>query len=226
MNKAVWKHTDAARLYQVDGWGGGYFSVNGKGNVEAVTDAENPIDLKLLCDKLAARGLHPPLLLRFSDMLKRRMQQIHKRFSIAIEEAGYSGDYYGVYPIKVNQQYQVVEEIVEFGAGLHWGLEAGSKPELYATLAMLDDVEGIIVCNGYKDQGFIELALMGLKLGKRVFIVVEKPNELDLILEHRQAYRRGSPDRVALPAGDDQQRFLGRLRRRHVQVRALSIRAA
>jgi arginine decarboxylase len=182
MNKAVWTQSSAAKLYQVEGWGGGYFNVNGRGNVEAVTDAENPIDLKLLCDKLAARGLHPPLLLRFSDMLKRRMQQIHKRFSIAIEEAKYSGGYYGVYPIKVNQQYQVVEEIVEFGAGLNWGLEVGSKPELYATLAMLNDVEGIIVCNGYKDQGFIELALMGLKLGKRVFIVVEKPNELDLIL--------------------------------------------
>jgi len=182
MNKKVWQHTDAARLYQVDGWSGGYFSVNGKGNVEALADAGSPIDLKLLCDRLAVRGLRPPLLLRFSDMLRRRMQQIHKRFSIAIEEAGYAGDYYGVYPIKVNQQYQVVEEIIRFGGGLHWGLEAGSKPELYATLAMLDDIEGVIVCNGYKDQGFIELALMGLKLGKRVFIVVEKPEELELIL--------------------------------------------
>ncbi|MCB1862211.1 MAG: arginine decarboxylase, partial [Gammaproteobacteria bacterium] len=182
MNKTGWKHSDAAKLYQIDGWGGGYFNVNRMGNVEAVADTENSIDLKLLCEQLAARGLHPPLLLRFSDMLKRRMQQIHKRFAKAIEEAGYTGDYFGVYPIKVNQQYQVVEEIVEFGAGLRWGLEAGSKPELYATLAILDDVEGLIVCNGYKDQGFIELALMGLKLGKQVFIVVEKPNELDLIL--------------------------------------------
>ncbi|MCB1866949.1 MAG: biosynthetic arginine decarboxylase, partial [Gammaproteobacteria bacterium] len=182
MNKVGWKHTQAAKLYQVDGWGGGYFSINEKGNLEAVADAENRIDLKLLCDKLASKGLHPPLLLRFSDMLKRRMRQIHKRFSKAIEEAGYSGEYFGVYPIKVNQQFQVVEEIVEFGRGLHWGLEAGSKPELYATLAMLEDIEGIIVCNGYKDSSFIELALIGLKLGKRVFIVVEKPNELDLIL--------------------------------------------
>ena len=182
MNKVGWKHTQAAKLYQVDGWGGGYFIIKEKGNLEAVADAENRIDLKLLCDKLASKGLHPPLLLRFSDMLKRRMRQIHKRFSKAIEEAGYSGEYFGVYPIKVNQQFQVVEEIVEFGRGLHWGLEAGSKPELYATLAMLEDIEGIIVCNGYKDSSFIELALIGLKLGKRVFIVVEKPNELDLIL--------------------------------------------
>ena len=199
MNRSVWKYTDAAKLYQVDGWGGGYFSVNGSGNVEAVSDAESPIDLKLLCDKLADRGLHPPLLLRFSDILKRRMQQIHRRFSRAIEEAEYGGNYYGVYPIKVNQQYQVVEEIVEFGAGLHWGLEAGSKPELYATLAMLDDVEGIIVCNGYKDQGFIELALVGLKLGKRVFIVVEKPNELDLILS--TAKRIGVDPLIGLRCG-------------------------
>jgi len=182
MINAEWKHTDAASLYQVDGWGGGYFSVNEKGNVEALSNTGKPVDLKVLCDKLAAKGVHPPLLLRFSDMLKGRMEQIHKRFSIAIAEAEYGGNYLGVYPIKVNQQYQVVEEVVEFGAGLHWGLEAGSKPELHATLAMLDDIEGIIVCNGYKDQGYIELALMGLKLGKQVFIVVEKPSELALIL--------------------------------------------
>lgn len=150
--------------------------------MEAITDGKNGIDLKQLCDDLAKRNLRPPLLLRFSDMLKRRMAQIHKRFRIACEEAEYGGRYYGVYPIKVNQQRQVVEEIVEFGSAFNWGLEAGSKPELHATLAMLEDVEGLIVCNGYKDQEFIDLAMMGLKMGKQVFVVVEKPNELDLIL--------------------------------------------
>lgn len=182
MSKSKWNYQDAAQLYQVEGWSGGFFGVSEAGRVEAVTSKEHRIDLKALCEELAAEGLHPPLLLRFSDMLKRRMQQIHKRFSIACDDAGYSGSYYGVYPIKVNQQYQVVEEVVEFGADLHWGLEAGSKPELHATLAMLEDVEGLIVCNGYKDQEFIELALMGVKMGKQVFIVVEKPNELDLTL--------------------------------------------
>ena len=180
---SAWSTEDSARLYQVDGWGHGYFGVNAAGNAEAFPDGVHSIDLKALCDDLASRDLYPPLLLRFSDMLKRRMEQIHLRFSIAREEASYEGRYYGVYPIKVNQQRQVIEEIIEFGAEFNWGLEAGSKPELHATLAMLEDVEGLIVCNGYKDREFIELALMGLKMGKRVFIVVEKPNELNLILQ-------------------------------------------
>ena len=178
----MWDKHQADRLYQVASWGGGYFGVNDQGHVEALTDGVRRIDLKKLCDELSDRDLRPPLLLRFSDMLNRRMAQIHKRFSIALEEAGYTGQYYGVYPIKVNQQRQVVEEIVEFGAAYHWGLEAGSKPELHATLAMLEDVEGLIICNGYKDQEFVDLAMMGLKMGKRVFVVVEKPNELELIL--------------------------------------------
>jgi len=182
MSRRLWKTSDSASLYKVESWGGDYFRVNDQGNVAAITGAGHSVDLKQLCDELAAKGLHPPLLLRFSDILKRRMQQIHKRFAIAIQVSGYRGDYYGVYPIKVNQQYQVVEEIVGFGADLHWGLEAGSKPELYAALAMLNHGDGIIICNGYKDQSFIELALMGLRLGRRLFIVVEKPNELDLIL--------------------------------------------
>ena len=182
MSKHSWDHNDSARLYQVAGWGGGYYDVNALGNVEINSEGQHRIDLKALCDELAEQELYPPLLLRFSDILKRRMQQIHKRFEISRTEAQYQGRYYGVYPIKVNQNRQVVEEIIEFGAQFNWGLEAGSKPELHATLAMLEDVEGLIICNGYKDQEFIELALMGLKMGKRVFIVVEKPNELELIL--------------------------------------------
>ena len=188
MSERDWSVADAADLYQVDGWGGGYFQLNQEGHVEAITDGVHTIDLKKLCDELAQRDLWPPLLLRFSDMLKQRMKQIHKRFSIACNEAEYRGRYYGVYPIKVNQQRQVVEEIVEFGAEFNWGLEAGSKPELHATLAMLEDVEGLIVCNGYKDQEFIDLAMMGLKMGKQVFVVVEKPSELDLILASAERF--------------------------------------
>ncbi len=185
MSKKKWGIKDSANLYQLPGWSGGFFNINAAGNLEAKA-CGNRVDLKELCSELAAQGLHPPLLLRFSDLLNQRMKQIYKRFTIAREEAEYQGKYYGVYPIKVNQQRQVVEEIVEYGAAFNWGLEAGSKPELHATLAMLEDVEGLIICNGYKDQEFIELALMGLKMGKRVFIVIEKPNELDLVLTTAQ----------------------------------------
>lgn len=178
-----WSTRDASDLYQVEGWGNGFFGINEAGHMAAIPDGEHQVDLKQLCDELAAKDLYPPLLLRFSDILKQRMGQIHERFSTARDEADYEGRYYGVYPIKVNQQRQVVEEIVEFGAEFNWGLEAGSKPELHATLAMLEDVEGLIICNGYKDREFIELAMIGRKMGKRVFIVVEKPNELDMILE-------------------------------------------
>jgi len=180
---AAWTAEDSATLYQVQGWGNGFFGVNELGHMVAIPDGENPVDLKKLYDELTARDMYAPLLLRFSDILRVRMGQIHSRFMLARNEAEYQGHYFGVYPIKVNQQRQVVEEIVEFGSSLNWGLEAGSKPELHATLAMLEDVEGLIVCNGYKDREFIELAMIGRKMGKRVFIVVEKPNELDLILE-------------------------------------------
>jgi len=174
---------DSAALYQVQGWGNGFFDINDKGHMVAIPDGKNPVDLKKLYDELTARDMYAPLLLRFSDILRERMGQIHSRFMIALDEAEYQGQYFGVYPIKVNQQRQVVEEIVEFGSEFNWGLEAGSKPELHATLAMLEEVEGLIVCNGYKDREFIELAMIGRKMGKRVFIVVEKPNELELILE-------------------------------------------
>jgi len=189
MTQTSWSSVDAEQLYQVQGWGNGFFSVNEEGHMVAIPDGKNPVDLKKLYDELTERDLYAPLLLRFSDILKERMAQIHARFMIAREESGYQGEYFGVYPIKVNQQRQVVEEVVEFGSAFSWGLEAGSKPELHATLAMLEDVEGLIVCNGYKDREFIELAMIGRKIGKRVFIVVEKPNELDLILEAAKRFK-------------------------------------
>ena len=189
MSKDAWSVDKAAELYQVEGWGSGYFRINESGNVESVADGVHSIDLKQLCDQLAKQDIYPPLLLRFSDILNSRMEQLNRRFSLACTEAGYQGRYYGVYPIKVNQQYQVVEEIIEFGAQYNWGLEAGSKPELHATLAMLEDVEGLIICNGYKDREYIELAMLGLKMGKQVFIVVEKPHELDLIIDSAQRHK-------------------------------------
>ena len=189
MSKETWSVEKAAELYQVEGWGSGYFRINESGNVETVADGVHSIDLKLLCEKLAQKDIYPPLLLRFSDILNSCMEQLNRRFSLACTEAGYQGRYYGVYPIKVNQQYQVVEEIIEFGAQYNWGLEAGSKPELHATLAMLEDVEGLIICNGYKDREYIELAMLGLKMGKQVFIVVEKPHELELIIDSAQRHK-------------------------------------
>jgi len=178
-----WTTEDAKELYQVSGWSSGFFDINQRGNLNALPDGKIPVDLKELCDELAQQGIYPPLLIRFSDILKRRMEQLNRRFHRACDEAGYQGRYYGVYPIKVNQQYQLVEEVVEFGADFNWGLEAGSKPELHATLAMLEDVEGLIICNGYKDQEYIELAMIGLKMGKRVFVVIEKPHELKLLID-------------------------------------------
>ncbi len=183
MTEKDWTVTDSADLYQVAGWGNGFFGVNDKGNLVAIPDGEHQIDLKTLCDSLTTGDMSTPLLLRFSDIIKQRMSQIHSRFQTARADSGYEGRYYGVYPIKVNQQRQVVEEIVEFGTEFNWGLEAGSKPELHATLAMLEDIDGLIICNGYKDREFVELAMMGRKMGKRVYIVVEKANELDLILD-------------------------------------------
>ena len=178
-----WDIEQATDLYQVGRWGKGFFSVNEAGHMQVHVNGDQAIDLKTLCEDLAERGLHAPVLLRFSDILKGRMRQLFDTFARARQEAGYEGRYYGVYPIKVNQQCQVVEEIIDFGAELNWGLEAGSKPELHATLAMLEDVEGLIVCNGYKDREFIYLALLGQKMGKQVFIVIEKLNELQLIIE-------------------------------------------
>ncbi|MDX8402352.1 MAG: biosynthetic arginine decarboxylase, partial [Mariprofundaceae bacterium] len=185
--EAAWTPRDAAALYRIEDWGKGFFRVNAAGHIEATPDGRLPIDLAHLCDELAARGLHPPLLLRFSDILRRRMGQIHERFERARAEAEYEGRYFGVYPVKVNQQRQVVEEIIEFGAAFEWGLEAGSKPELHAVLALLDEVEGPVVCNGYKDREFVELAMIGRKLGKRMFVVVEKTGELELILAASRA---------------------------------------
>jgi arginine decarboxylase len=141
------------------------------------------IDFKELIEEIQARGISLPVLIRFSDILQSRIEKLQDCFRKAIQNYDYQGEYFGAYPIKVNQQRQVVEEIVSFGHPYHVGLEAGSKPELHAVLALLKDPEAPIICNGYKDREFIELALMGRKLGKKIFIVVEKLSELRPILE-------------------------------------------
>ena len=180
-----WNVADSAEVYGVKYWGNSYFSINDAGNVQSHPNGADgaKIDLKELVDEVARRGIGLPLLIRFSDVLKSRIVELNETFKRAIAEYGYKGEYKGVYPIKVNQHRFVVEEIVAFGRPYHYGLEAGSKPELLAVMAMLDDEEALIVCNGYKDEEYIETALMASKLGRTVLIVVEKYSELSLIAE-------------------------------------------
>jgi arginine decarboxylase len=180
-----WTIADSAEVYGVKYWGHNYFSVAESGNMQAhPAGLEGPaIDLKELVDEVARRGIGLPLLIRFSDVLRSRIVELNETFKNAIAEYGYKGEFKGVYPIKVNQHRYVVEEIIRFGRPYHYGLEAGSKPELLAVMAMLDDEDALIVCNGYKDEEYIETALMASKLGRTVLIVVEKFSELQLIAD-------------------------------------------
>jgi arginine decarboxylase len=178
---------DAARaLYNLEGWGVGYFDINERGHVIVRPDPARPdktLDLKDLSRDLEEQGIQLPVLLRFSDILRSRIETLSERFATAMREFDYSGGYTTVYPIKVNQQRHVVEEIVSFGKTHGVGLECGSKPELQAVLGLSESTEHLIVCNGYKDHEFMRLALMGQKLGHRVFIVLEQVSELDVLLE-------------------------------------------
>src|SRR5690349_16943281 len=178
---------DAARaLYKIEGWGGGYFDVNDEGHVIVRPDKDRPdhvVDLYEITNDLEEQGIALPVLLRFSDILRSRIEDLTTRFEQAREEFSYTGAYTTVYPIKVNQQRHVVEEIVEFGKGRRVGLECGSKPELQAILGLAEDTEHVIVCNGYKDEEFMRLALMGQKLGHQVYIVIEQLSEIDVLLQ-------------------------------------------
>lgn len=179
---------DAIALYNVDRWGGGYFTVNAGGHVAVRpnTTADAEIDIMELVEEAKTRGLAFPMVIRFQDLLRHRVETINQAFAEAIAELEYHGVYRGVFPIKVNQLREVVEEILEAGRAFHFGIEAGSKPELMAALAMHEDPESLIVCNGYKDTEFIRMALLGRKLGKTVILVVEKLEELSHILRVSQ----------------------------------------
>ena len=176
-----WDVESAIATYNVDGWGGGYFTVNAEGNVVAKPLQENGGSITILevVNEARSRGLSFPLVIRFQDLLRHRVESVNLAFQNAITEFGYRGQYRGVFPIKVNQLREVIEEIVDAGQQFHFGLEAGSKPELVAALAMHKDAESLIICNGYKDPAFIRIALLGRKLGKLVVIVVEKLEELE-----------------------------------------------
>ncbi len=183
---APWTVDDARALYNIEGWGAGYFDINERGNVIVRPDPDSPaasVDLRDLARDLEEQGIQLPVLLRFSDILRSRVQTLSERFAAAMREFDYTGKYTTVYPIKVNQQRHVVEEIVRYGSAHGVGLECGSKPELQAVLGLVEGTEQLIVCNGYKDHEFMRLALMGQKLGHRVFIVLEQLSELDVLLE-------------------------------------------
>ena len=179
--KTDWDVESAIATYNVDGWGSGYFSINENGNVNVRPLQENggSIDILAVVNEARSRGLGFPLVIRFQDLLRHRVESVNRAFQAAINEFGYRNGYRGVFPIKVNQLREVIEEIVDAGQQFHFGLEAGSKPELVAALAMHKDPESLIICNGYKDPAFIRIALLGRKLGKSVIIVVEKLEELE-----------------------------------------------
>jgi arginine decarboxylase len=176
---------DAISLYNVDRWGGGYFTVSKKGNVVVLPNrsSDQRIDLMEIVAEAKERKLDFPITVRFHDLLRDRVETINKAFADAIETMGYRNVYRGVFPIKVNQLREVVEEILDAGKPWHFGIEAGSKPELMAALALHNDPESLVICNGYKDTAFVRNALLGRKLGKTVILVVEKLEELTHILE-------------------------------------------
>ncbi|HEY3495405.1 MAG TPA: biosynthetic arginine decarboxylase [Polyangiaceae bacterium] len=179
-----WTPDRSAQRYQITGWGTPYFQVNARGQVEVTPDPDRPqqaINLHELTQELRARGLELPLLIRFSDIVRDRIKRLNEAFAKAIGEYEYQGTYRGVYPVKVNQQRHLVEEIVHYGRAWNFGLEAGSKPELLIALAAMQDVGGLIICNGYKDQKYIETALVAQKFDKTVIVVLERLEEIDIV---------------------------------------------
>ncbi len=185
-----WSVQDSSETYNIQNWGKGYFSINADGNVAVHPRGkpESSIDLKKLVDQLIVRDIQLPTLIRFSDILNHRLAEMHTAFENAISENGYQGKYAAVYPIKVNQQRHVVEEILKCGADYGWGLEAGSKPELLVVLALTNGRNTPIICNGFKDDEFIETVVLAQKLGKNIIPVIEKFTELELLIKYGQKH--------------------------------------
>jgi arginine decarboxylase len=179
-----WDIESARALYNIHRWGAKYFDINDAGHVVAWPQQEAgvAVDVTDVIEEAKARGLKFPLLIRFQDILRHRVEAINKAFQNSIAEFNYQGKYRGVFPIKVNQLREVVEEILDAGKPFDFGLEVGSKPELFAGLALQNQIGSLIICNGYKDADFIKMALLGIKLGKRVIMVVEKLEELRHII--------------------------------------------
>lgn len=186
MKAPSWSIEESAELYGIREWGHDYFDISKHGEVVVnLKDGKKtkPVSLASIVKGLRERGTQLPLLIRFGDLLRWRIDELNEGFASAIKEGKYQGVYRGVYPIKVNQQQEVIEEITRYGRKYHYGLEAGSKPELIAALSYMHDPEAYIVCNGYKDEEFIDLALYAQKMGLQVILVLEMPSELELILK-------------------------------------------
>ena len=187
-----WTVDDASETYGINHWGAGYYSISRRGEVvvdltDRATGSPHAVSIPKILDELDARGIRPPLLLRFPRILERRIEELYHGFAKAISDLEYGGMYRGDFPIKVNQQQQVAEEVAAYGRRFHYGFEVGSKPELIAALAYLKDSDALLVCNGYKDEEFIDLALYGQLLGLRVVMVLEMPHELGIIEERSAA---------------------------------------
>jgi arginine decarboxylase len=185
---APWSIEQASATYDIDRWGGGYFGINEQGEitVQPLQSEGAALSIHRVAQEARARGLNFPLLIRFQDLLRHRVRAINESFASAIQELHYTGQYRGVFPIKVNQLREVVEEIVDAGKPYHFGIEVGSKPELMAGLAIHQDPESLLICNGYKDPEFIQMALLGRKLNKKIIMVVEKLEELQRIIEQAE----------------------------------------
>ncbi|MES2856960.1 MAG: arginine decarboxylase, partial [Bdellovibrionota bacterium] len=180
-----WTIENSSELYKVGSWGSNFFGINEKGNMVVTPSGDNglTVDLLELTQDLQERGIRVPMLIRFPDITKSRIELISKCFSKAIEDNAYKGSYRGVYPIKVNQQRHLVEELVKFGAPSRLGLECGSKPELLVVLAMMTTPNALIICNGFKDVEYIETAILSQKLGRNTIIVVDRASELPMIID-------------------------------------------
>src|SRR5579883_1229659 len=180
-----WTVDDSISTYNIDRWGLGYFSVNDAGNISVspLRSKGATIDLTDVIREAQDRGLQFPMVVRFQDLLRDRVDWLNRAFNEAIADNKYTGSYFGVFPIKVNQLREVVEEITDAGMPFHYGLEAGSKPELFSALATHRDPEALIICNGYKDSSFIKTAGIARKLGKKVILIAEKIEEIKSILQ-------------------------------------------
>ena len=183
-----WTVEDSEELYRIQGWGEPYFSINAAGHITVSPkgDRGGSLDLYHLVESLKKRNLDLPILIRFSDILEDRIEQLNACFAKAIARYSYNGVYRGVFPVKCNQQRHLVEDLVRFGRPHQFGLEAGSKPELLIALATLDSPESLLICNGYKDREYIETAMLSQRLGQTPIIVLEQPDEVELVIKASQ----------------------------------------
>ena len=199
-NSTDWSAAAGAALYGLDRWGDPYFSASDRGHVmvQPRGDRGGSLDLMELVQELQGRDLSLPLLIRFDDILEDRLERLHGAFERAIAQYGYAGRYQGVFPVKCNQQRHVVEELVSSGRRWHFGLEAGSKAELLIALSLVDDPDALLICNGYKDQRYIETAILARRLGRQPVVVIEQADEVERIIRASRELGAAPSSRLAV----------------------------